>query len=130
MRLVFASILIWFATLAMAQQDGIRATIDAQITAFERGDFGQAFEYASPYIQTMFGSSDQFETMVRSGYPMVLAPADVRYFDLTEEQGAYWQKVLFEDQAGATHLLEYQMIQIAGTWRINGVRFVPLGPSA
>lgn len=130
MRLLLASVLIWVSTLAFAQQDGIRTTIDAQVAAFTSGDFDKAFEFASPSIQTMFGSSEQFERMVISGYPMVVGPESVRYFELTEVQGAYWQKVLFEDTSGATYLLEYQMIEIAGEWRINGVRFVPLGPAA
>ncbi|CUI61766.1 DUF4864 domain-containing protein [Cognatishimia activa] len=130
MRIILTTAFIWVATLVHGQQDGIRATIDAQIEAFGRGDFSQAFTYASPSIQMFFGTPERFETMVRSGYPMVVGPDAVQYFELKEMRGAYWQKVLFRDGSGATHLLEYQMIQVDGEWRINGVRPVPLGPSA
>ena len=130
MRIILTTAFIWVATLAHGQQDGIRATIDAQIEAFASGDLSQAFTYASPSIKTFFGTPERFETMVRSGYPMVVGPDAVQDVELKEMRGAYWQRVLFRDGAGRSHLLEYQMIQVDGEWRINGVRPVPLGPSA
>ena len=129
MRILLTTVLIWLGTLLSAQQDGIRATIDGQISAFSEGDFAAAFEYASPTIQSMFGSPDRFEFMVRSGYPMVVSPQAVQYLDLTEIGGGYLQKVLLQDPSGQTHILIYQMIEWQGSWRINGVGFAPLGQS-
>ena len=44
---------------ARAQDDGaaIRGVISDQIAAFEQDDFAAAFEYTSPGIRQMFGTS-------------------------------------------------------------------------
>ena len=59
-------------------------------------------------------------------YPMVHRPADVTYLDLSEQAGRLRQKVMIRDGAGVLHMLEYEMIQGEGGWRINGVRFIPM----
>ena len=108
----------------MPSDAGIEATITAQIDAFLKDDFAEAFSFASPNIQGMFGSSERFGQMVRNGYPMVWRPDDVRYLELREIQGSLWQKVLIRDQAGAMHVLDYQMIQTENGWKINGVQLL------
>ncbi|MDJ0640273.1 MAG: DUF4864 domain-containing protein [Paracoccaceae bacterium] len=108
----------------MPSDAGIEATITAQIDAFLKDDFAEAFSFASPNIQGMFGNSDRFGQMVRNGYPMVWRPDDVQYLELREIQGNLWQKVLIRDQAGAMHVLDYQMIQTENGWKINGVQIL------
>jgi len=130
MRWILASLFVIWGQVALAQQSDIEATIDSQITAFEAGDFDKAFTYASPSIQGFFGSADRFELMVRSGYPMVVDPEELRYLELSEVDGLYWQKVFIRDQSGQTHYLGYQMIEVDGVWRINGVQFLQPDPSA
>ncbi|SHG60055.1 DUF4864 domain-containing protein [Cognatishimia maritima] len=130
MRKLFAVVLVVLGSVAYAQGDDIQATIDAQISAFSEDDFAKAFSYASPSIQRIFGDEDRFEAMVRRGYPMVVEPKEVRYFQTRQDEIGYRQQVLFLDQSGASHLLEYQLVQIDGEWRINGVWMVPLGPAA
>lgn len=130
MRWILAGLFMMWGQVALAQQSDIEATIDRQITAFGAGDFEEAFSYASPSIQGIFGSADRFELMVRSGYPMVVDPQELRYLDLTGNGRIYWQKVLIRDQSGKTHYLGYQMIEIDGVWRINGVQFLEPDPSA
>ena len=130
MRSLVCALLIGLAAPAFAQGDDIQATIDAQITAFAEDDFAKAFSYASPSIQRIFGDEVRFELMVRNGYPMVVEPKSVRYFQIRQDDLGYRQQVLFLDQSGASHLLEYQLVQIDGEWRINGAWMVPLGPAA
>ena len=119
---------LWFGTAtaedALPPDTGIEATITAQIDAILKDDFAEAFTYASPNIQGMFGSSDRFGQMVRNGYPMVWRPGDVQYLELREIAGALWQKVLIRDQQGGTHVLDYQMIETAEGWKINGVQIL------
>jgi len=110
-----------FAGMAMAQGRDIEATIGAQIEAFRADDFAQAFQFASPSIQGMFRTPENFGNMVRQGYPMVWRPAEVRYLDLREISGALWQKVMITDAQGAVHVLDYQMIPSDNGWKINGV---------
>jgi hypothetical protein len=62
--------------------------------------------------------------MVRQGYPMVWRPGSVRYLELEEKMGQLYQKVLITDANGVPHLLEYQMIETAEGWQINGVQIL------
>lgn len=116
-----------FATLSTADEaakPAITGTIQSQIDAFMKDDFEQAFSYASPMIQGIFGSSSRFGAMVQQGYPMVHRPSDVRFLELREVGGALVQKVQVRDAAGRTHLLDYQMIQTEKGWQINGVQLL------
>ncbi len=108
-----------------AESAQIQSVIDQQIQAFEADDFDQAFTFASPSIQRLFGGPERFGAMVRNGYPMVWRPADVSFGELREIQGALWQKVIVQDQAGVTHVLDYRMVQVDGAWRISGVQILP-----
>ncbi len=104
-----------------AQEEPIRAVISAQIQAFEADDFDAAFTYASPTIQGMFGTAQNFGVMVKNGYPMVWRPDDLKFLALKTRGGLLWQDVLVRDLEGALHILEYQMQQVGAGWKINGV---------
>ncbi len=124
-RLLLAlSLSAGLASGAFAQSDEIEANISAQIQAFKADDFATAFTFASPNIQRMFGDPDNFGIMVRRGYPMVWRPAEVRFLELREVAGNLWQKVMITDGEGRVHLLDYQMIQQEGRWKINGVQLL------
>ncbi|KIC37649.1 hypothetical protein RA27_21095 [Ruegeria sp. ANG-R] len=124
-RLLLAlSLSAGLASVAFAQNAEIEANISAQIQAFKADDFATAFTFASPNIQRLFGDPDNFGVMVRRGYPMVWRPADVRFLELREISGALWQKVMITDGDGRVHLLDYQMIQQEGRWKINGVQLL------
>jgi hypothetical protein len=103
----------------------IQQTIQSQIDAMAAGDFAAAFTFASPNIKGMFGTSDRFEMMVKQGYPMVVAPREVRMLELRTVAGNLWQRVMMIDQAGAVHLLDYMMIQTPDGWQINAVQLLP-----
>lgn len=109
---------------ATAQQAEIEGTISSQIEAFKADDFAQAFTYATPRLQQLFQSPQNFERMVTSGYPMVWRPADVQYLELREAGGFMFQKVQITDEKGALHVLMYQMQQTAEGWRIGGVQIL------
>ena len=63
--------------ISPADQAAIRSVIAAQIEAFRRDDSAAAFSFASPTIQRIFGTPDQFMAMVRSGYQPVYRPREV-----------------------------------------------------
>lgn len=105
--------------------DAIGSTITRQIEAFRAEDFAGAFSYASPTIRRLFGTPENFGAMVRNGYPMVYNPRSVRMLDLREEGGSLLQRVLVTDLSGATHLLEYQMLDTPEGWQINAVQVLP-----
>jgi Domain of unknown function (DUF4864) len=119
---VFVAVL---ALPAMAQEEPIRETIQSQIDAFLADDFARAFSFASPNIQGMFGTPENFGAMVKQGYPMVYRPADVQMQELREVAGNLWQRVRVVDQAGAAWFLDYMMVETAGGWQINAVQLLP-----
>jgi len=102
----------------------IQAVITAQVQAFRADDFPQAFTYASPMIQGIFGTAEQFGAMVATGYPMVHQPDEFRFLELREISGKLWQKVMFRDASGAVHILDYQMITGDAGWKINAVQIL------
>lgn len=109
---------------AAAQGQDITAVIEQQLDAFKAEDVDRAFSYASPTIKGLFGTPQNFATMVQRGYPMVWRPAEVRYLDLREVAGNLWQRVQITDEQGAVHMLDYQMIQTENGWQINGVQLL------
>jgi hypothetical protein len=125
----FLATLAVAATLASAPQAqdaaGIENTIRGQIEALLADDFATAFSFASPTIKGMFGTPENFGAMVRQGYPMVWRPGSVRMLEQREVAGRLWQRVMITDQAGNTHILDYQMIESPEGWQINGVQLLP-----
>lgn len=109
---------------AMAQQSEIEGTITQQFEAFKVDDFTEAFRFASPNLQTMFRSVENFRDMVTRGYPMVRRPAEVRFLELRAINGVIWQKVQITDAKGFVHLLEYQMVETDEGWRIAAVQLL------
>ena len=113
LRLIITALTFFFGLMALPvlaeddPQTQIQTVIENQIAAFKNDDFAKAFSYASPSIQSMFGTAENFGVMVQRGYPMV---------------GDLWQHVLIRDQAGRRHMLLYRMQKGPEGWLINGVQ--------
>ena len=118
---------LWIAaTPAFAQDaDAIEGVIGEQLQAFNDRDVGAAWQSASPNIQRLFGNPGNFGMMVQQGYPMVWDNAEVRFLELREVSGLLWQKIMVRDAAGGLHVLDYQMVETANGWQINGVQLLP-----
>ncbi len=101
---------------------GIARTIQGQLDAFLADDFETAFTFASPGIKGMFRTPERFGEMVRSGYPMVWRPAEVRYLELRQVQGRTIQRVMIIDQHGGLHMVDYLMVETEDGWQIAGVQ--------
>lgn len=125
--ILLLAVLVVFSPLrpVLAQDAPIRGVIQGQIDAFQADDFARAFSFASPTIQGMFGTPENFGLMVKEGYPMVYRPAEVEMQELREIAGNLWQRVRVVDQAGRAHFLDYMMIETPEGWQINGVSLLP-----
>ncbi len=126
----FVSALVLTLALASplpAQEAQIENQIISQIQAFKADDFATAFSFASPTIQNMFRTPQNFGVMVRRGYPMVWRPREVRFLELREIAGYQWQKVMITDGDGSVHILDYQMVNQEGVWKINAVQILDAG---
>ena len=128
-QLLLSLVLLCLPVLSAAAQEArnpaIETVIQQQFDAFRAEDVGTAFSFASPNIKGMFGTPENFGRMVRDGYPMVWRPAEVQFLDLRRVAGNLWQRVMVTDQAGRTHLLDYQMVETDQGWQINGVQILP-----
>ena len=115
------------AALAQGAEDrtAIEAVIAGQLEDFVARDVPGAWEDASPMIQGLFGTPENFGAMVRNGYPMVWDNAEARFLELREEAGALRQKVVVEDLEGRLWVLDYEMIELPDGWKINGVMVLP-----
>lgn len=116
---------VFLALPVAAQEEPIQQVIQNQLEAFEVDDFARAFTYASPVIKGIFGTPENFGAMVSQGYPMVHRPGAVQMLELREVAGNLWQRVMITDQAGRTHMLDYQMIETPEGWQINAVQLLP-----
>jgi hypothetical protein len=114
-----------FAQAPAGDADGaaIVGVIRKQLDAFQGDRATEAFGYASPNIQHMFGTPDNFMAMVRQGYPPVYRPRSVDFRELVTSEGRIVQKVLFVGPDGVPVIAEYVMErQPDGSWRIDGCR--------
>ena len=127
LRIILVALTLSFAAPLSAQEvlapnPDIEATIRGQFDAFRDGDLAEAWSYASPAIQGIFQTQENFARMVEQGYPMVWAPGQVDFIDLQTLGGVLMQRVQVIDAQGNLHYLGYAMIQTEAGWRINGVQ--------
>jgi hypothetical protein len=101
--------------------DSIQAVIVSQLDALQANDLTAAFAHASPTIQSKFGTPEVFGRVVETGYPVIWRPARHEMLALIETATGWIQIVLFEDREGRLFEAVYDMRQIDGVWRINGV---------
>ena len=120
-----AVFLIFISTmLAADEQTDIQNTISNQLKAFAVDDFSEAFTHASPGIKDIFGSVENFSTMVKKGYPMVWRYDNFQFLKLEETLQGYSQTVRITDKKNELFLLKYFMENISGIWKISGVSII------
>lgn len=105
-----------------SQQEAIVGVIQAQLDAFQRDAWAEAWSHASPGIQAMFGTPERFRSMVTRGYQPVYRPQAVEFLDLVVEQGRPTQRVALIGPDGVGVVAHYYMEQQPdGSWKIAGV---------
>ena len=124
-------LLVLVSTPAYAQsavEDADRATIigviQGQMAAFRADEAGEAFSYATPGIQRLFGTPERFMAMVRSGYQPVYRPREVEFRELRDTAEGPVQSVVGPDGVPVVALYIMQQ-QADGSWRIAGCVLTP-----
>jgi len=108
----------------------IRNVIEQQLQAFLRDDGTAAFSYATPSIQGIFQTPDNFMAMVRGGYGPVYRPQAVTFKDIISLNGAPAQRVIVVGPDGVPVMAVYPMQQMPdGHWLINGCFLLGLAGS-
>lgn len=126
MRVLIALLLsMWLSSSALAEpsetdRSAIRSVIENQIAAFNADDGKKAFSFASPKIQFMFRTPDNFMNMVRRGYPLIYRAAKVSFLTLAETDEGLIQKVLVTGRNGSLAVARYRMEKRGDRWLING----------
>lgn len=108
------------AATAGDNEDAFRSIITRQLEAFKREDGREAFSFASPTIQGMFGTSENFMAMVERGYPQVFSARAYEFLNSVEVDGKTYQRVRITGADGDSVVAHYEMVEIDGAWRING----------
>ena len=124
LRFIAVIVIFISTTLAADDQTDIQNTISNQLEAFASDDFTEAFTHASPGIKDIFGSVENFSTMVKKGYPMVWRYDNFQFLKLEETPQGYSQTVRITDKKAELFLLKYFMTNISGIWKISGVSIV------
>ncbi len=130
--LLGALVAVLLALPAHAESDtetasAFRIVIDGQIAAFARDDGVTAFSFASPDIQRIFKTPEEFMAMVRSGFAPVYRPQSYLFEApvLLEGRPAQPVRVIGPDGRGVIALYQMQQ-QEDGSWRIAGVTLHPV----
>ncbi|NQW09116.1 MAG: DUF4864 domain-containing protein [Alphaproteobacteria bacterium] len=104
-----------------------RAVIGAQVDAFRRQAWSEAFGYASPSIRTLFGTVDRFRSMVLNGYEAVVRPRVFEFEAPAEIDGRPTQPVFVVGPDGvARRALYFMERQPDGRWLIDGCMLLPI----
>ncbi len=124
-RTAILAALVCAGTSVTAQDASIEGVITEQLQAFRDRDVGTAWTFASPMIQGIFQTPENFGRMVQNGYPMVWDNSDVQFLEQQEFESRTRQEVLIKGPDGAFYILDYQMIETEAGWLINGVQVIP-----
>lgn len=102
------------------------AVIKSQIAAFQRDDGDMAFSYASPEVQSQFGTADAFLARFAAAYKPVYRPKSVIFLNLAFSRGRLVQRVLLQGPDDIAVVALFPMMQMNdGSWRVDGCVLVP-----
>jgi len=113
------------AGVAPADAAAIKSVIERQLAAFARDDAAAAFAFASPDIQALYGTPENFLAMVRRSYQPVYRPRERQFEALVAGEEGPVEKLLLVGPDGRVVLALYSMEREAdGSWRISGCMLV------
>jgi hypothetical protein len=105
--------------VSRTDQNAIQGVIASQMDAFRHDDGTKAFSFATPQLQTMFGSPASFMGLVRRAYQPVYRPRSYHFGDAHTEGDAVIQEVALIGPDGLPHLALYTMEhEPDGNWKI------------
>ena len=113
------------ADVSDSDRGAIRTIIESQMDAFQRDDGAAAYSYASPTIQGLFPTVEQFMAMVRGGYQPVYRPQSVVFGEVIEAPGGPLQRVFLTGPNGKNWVAIYSLQQPA-RWHLADQR-LPTG---
>lgn len=111
--------------VSSADETAIQSVITAQVDAFRHDDGAKAYGFATPELQTMFGSAEHFMAMVRHAYQPVYRPRSYKFGDSHMVGDQIAQNVTLIGPDGLPHEALYTMEHEAdGSWKIAGCQLI------
>jgi hypothetical protein len=111
--------------VSAADESAIQSVINAQVDAFRHDDGAKAYGFATPELQTMFGSASHFMDMVRRAYQPVYRPRSYTFGKARVEGDQIAQDVTLIGPDGLPHLALYTMEhEPDGSWKIAGCQLI------
>jgi hypothetical protein len=99
--------------------------VERQIEAFRRDDAEAAYAFASPGLQSVFGTPERFLQMVREGYRPVHRPRTYAFGPDRDAPAGPEISLRIQDGDGVDWDVVYSFERAPdGTWRISGCRLV------
>lgn len=98
------------------------AVIRAQLAAMAVANWEQAFGYATPGVQSQFGTPQRFAAMVEGGFSFMIDPASTQLIRVSEKDAGVLIEAIFISRSQSVHRVLYHL-QRGGEqdWRIAGV---------
>ena len=113
-------------TIGSAETGAAQEVIRDQLTAFQTREHDRAFSHAAPNIRSMFGDTERFIQMVKSGYAAIYNSRSFSFARTRSEAGVFFQEVIIVDPQGKEWQAIYSMQkQSDGSWKIRGVQMNP-----
>jgi hypothetical protein len=94
--------------------------VQAQIEAFQRGDFDAAYALNSIGLRSVW-ERRSWERMVRTAYPEIAAPLDVRVLDTFERPEGWYSLLRVVGRNGRIVDAVYKLIREDGAWKVDAV---------
>src|ERR1700722_16885477 len=101
------------SALGTADRTAIQQVIERQLDAFQHDDGGAAFSLAAPSIKAMFGTPENFMTMVKNGFQPLYRLKEFAFEGLLEVDGRIMQQARVVGADGVAHTALYTMEQQA-----------------
>lgn len=113
------------AVISANERQAIERVIREQLDAFGRDDARRAFTFASPDIQRMFRTADDFMRMVQDHYQPVYRAGSVRFIRLDAIDGQWVQTIqLVDDEGHVWRALFTMKRQPDKSWKVGGCQLV------
>ena len=104
-----------------ATQLSIEDSIDAQTAAFGEGEFARAYAIASPSFQESV-TLEGFIEIISGSYGPLIESSELAYRDcmVDSSEAIAIIEVRFIESGNAVYGLRYLMVNVEGTWRVDG----------
>ena len=106
----------------------IQQAVQAQLSAFSRGDYEAAFEMTSPGIQEQFGDAETMAEVVRRRYPELIRSRSVVFGRPGNVRDRVAQPVEVTGEDGVTLVTLFLLVRLGDDWRIDGLLEVQTAP--